>query len=158
WVTVMVPAKTPEAVAEALNAAFNDVIHDADVRQRLVNSELNPKRQSLAEAGRFLQSELATWGRTVGAIGLKLKGGMRAAATFFQLSPCKNYCYLPPDRGKREQTQSSGRIPMRKLQRQLLAVAGMLAAFAVTAPSGSAQTSTQNWPTRPVKFIVSLGA
>src|SRR5262249_21509024 len=83
---------------------------------------------------------------------------MRAAATFFQLSPCKNYCYLPPDRGKREQTQSSGRIPMRKLQRQLLAVAGMLAAFAVTAPSGSAQTSTQNWPTRPVKFIVSLGA
>jgi len=73
WVTVMVPAKTPAAVAETLNAAFNDVIQDADVRQRLVNSELNPARQSLAEVGRFLQSELVTWSRTVGAIGLKLK-------------------------------------------------------------------------------------
>ena len=43
---------------------------------------------------------------------------------------------------------------MRKIQRPLLAVAGLLAAFAVTAPSASAQ----NWPQRPVKFIVSLGA
>jgi hypothetical protein len=39
----------------------------------LVNSELNPQRQSLAETARFLQSELATWSRMVGAIGLKLK-------------------------------------------------------------------------------------
>jgi tripartite-type tricarboxylate transporter receptor subunit TctC len=73
WVTVMVPAKTPTAVAEALNAAFNDVTQDADVRHRLVNSELNPRRQSLAETAAFLQSELATWNRMVGAIGLKLK-------------------------------------------------------------------------------------
>jgi tripartite-type tricarboxylate transporter receptor subunit TctC len=73
WVTVMVPAKTPAAVAEALNAAFNDVTQDADVRHRLVNSELNPRRQSLADAAQFLQSELATWSRTVDAIGLKLK-------------------------------------------------------------------------------------
>ena len=73
WVTVMVPAKTPLAAAEALNAAFNDVIQDPDVRQRLVNSELNPRRQSLAETSKFLQSELATWSRMVEAIGLKLK-------------------------------------------------------------------------------------
>jgi hypothetical protein len=44
-----------------------------EVRNRLVNSELNPQRQSLAEAAQFLQSELATWSRMVGAIGLKLK-------------------------------------------------------------------------------------
>jgi tripartite-type tricarboxylate transporter receptor subunit TctC len=73
WVVVMVPAQTPAAVAEALNAAFNDVAQDSDVRHRLVNSELNPQRQSLADAARFLQSELATWSRTVDAIGLKLK-------------------------------------------------------------------------------------
>jgi tripartite-type tricarboxylate transporter receptor subunit TctC len=73
WVTVMVPARTPAAVAEALNAAFNDVIEDPDVRHRLVNSELNPRRQSLADAAQFLQTELATWSRMVGAIGLKLK-------------------------------------------------------------------------------------
>jgi tripartite-type tricarboxylate transporter receptor subunit TctC len=69
----MVPAKTPAAVAAALNAAFNDVAQDADVRHRLVNSELNPRRQSLAEAAQFLQTELATWSRMVGVIGLKLK-------------------------------------------------------------------------------------
>jgi tripartite-type tricarboxylate transporter receptor subunit TctC len=73
WVTAMVPAKTPAAVAEALNAAFNDVTQDPDVRQRLVNSELNPRRQSLADAAQFLRSELATWSRTVDAIGLKPK-------------------------------------------------------------------------------------
>jgi len=73
WVTVMVPAKTPAAVAEALSAAFNDVIQDADVRHRLVNSELNPRRQSLAEAQAFLRAELANWNRMVGAIGLQLK-------------------------------------------------------------------------------------
>ncbi len=69
----MVPAKTPAAVAGALNAAFNDVAQDPDVRHRLVNSELNPRRQSLAEAARFLASELTTWSRMVDAIGLKLK-------------------------------------------------------------------------------------
>jgi tripartite-type tricarboxylate transporter receptor subunit TctC len=73
WVTAMVPAKTPAAVAEALNAAFNDVTQDRDVRHRLVNSELNPHRQSLADAAQFLRSELATWSRTVDAIGLKPK-------------------------------------------------------------------------------------
>jgi tripartite-type tricarboxylate transporter receptor subunit TctC len=73
WVIAMVPAQTPAAVAEALNGAFNDVSQDPEVRRRLVNSELNPRRQSLAETARFLQSELATWSRMVGAIGLKLK-------------------------------------------------------------------------------------
>jgi tripartite-type tricarboxylate transporter receptor subunit TctC len=47
---------------------------------------------------------------------------------------------------------------MRRPQRSLLAVLGTLAAFAVAAAPASAQTSAQNWPTRPVKFIVSLGA
>jgi tripartite-type tricarboxylate transporter receptor subunit TctC len=73
WVTAMVPAKTPAAVVAALNAAFNDVTQDADVRHRLVNSELSPRRQSLAEAQEFLHSELANWNRMVGAIGLKLQ-------------------------------------------------------------------------------------
>jgi len=73
WVIAMVPAQTPTAVAETLNAAFNDVSQEPEVRRRLVNAELNPHRQSLAEAAQFLQSELATWSRMVGAIGLKLK-------------------------------------------------------------------------------------
>jgi tripartite-type tricarboxylate transporter receptor subunit TctC len=73
WVIAMVPAKTPAAIAEALNTAFNDVTQDADVRTRLVNSELAPRRQSLAQASQFLQSELANWSRMVDAIGLKLK-------------------------------------------------------------------------------------
>lgn len=73
WVIAMAPAQTAARVAEALNGAFNDVSQDPEVRRRLVNSELNPRRQSLAEAARFLQSELATWGRMVGAIGLNLK-------------------------------------------------------------------------------------
>jgi tripartite-type tricarboxylate transporter receptor subunit TctC len=42
---------------------------------------------------------------------------------------------------------------MRRFHRPLLAVAGLLAALAAAAPAAA-----QTWPTRPVKFIVSLGA
>src|SRR5262249_61512754 len=44
---------------------------------------------------------------------------------------------------------------MRPVPSSILAALGVLAACAATAPSASAQ---QNWPQRPVKFIVSLGA
>lgn len=43
---------------------------------------------------------------------------------------------------------------MRGVQRSLYVLAGMFAALALTAPPAAAQS----WPTRPVKFIVSLGA
>jgi len=73
WVIAMVPAKTPAAVAETLNTALNDIIQNPEVRRQLANSELSARRQSLAEAAGFLQSELATWSRVVGAIGLKAR-------------------------------------------------------------------------------------
>jgi len=36
----MVPAKTPAAVAEKLNAALNDIVQDPEVRRQLANAEL----------------------------------------------------------------------------------------------------------------------
>ena len=71
WVIAMVPAKTPAAVAEKLNAALNDIVQDPEVRRQLANAELLRRRQSLAEAADFLRGELANWNRMVGAIGLK---------------------------------------------------------------------------------------
>jgi len=71
WVIAMVPAKTPAAVAEKLNAALNDIVQDPEVRRQLANAELLGRRQSLAEAADFLRGELANWSRMVGAIGLK---------------------------------------------------------------------------------------
>jgi tripartite-type tricarboxylate transporter receptor subunit TctC len=70
WVVAMVPARTPTAVAETLNAAISDVTQDSAVRRQLANSELVTHRQSLAEAATFLDGELAAWRRMVGAIGL----------------------------------------------------------------------------------------
>jgi tripartite-type tricarboxylate transporter receptor subunit TctC len=71
WVVALVPAKTPTAIAEKINAALNDIAQNADTRRQLENSELSPRRQSLAEAAEFLQTELASWNRMVGAIGLR---------------------------------------------------------------------------------------
>jgi tripartite-type tricarboxylate transporter receptor subunit TctC len=71
WVVAMVPAKTPAAVAEKLNAALNDVAQDPDVRRKLANADLSPRRQSLSEAADFLHGEIANWSRMVGAIGLE---------------------------------------------------------------------------------------
>ena len=70
WVVVMVPARTPAAVAETLNAAINDVAQDPDVRRQLANSELVTHRQSLTQAAAFLDGEVMAWRRMVGAIGL----------------------------------------------------------------------------------------
>jgi tripartite-type tricarboxylate transporter receptor subunit TctC len=70
WVIAMVPARTPAAVAERLNAALNDVAQDPEVRRQLANSELRPRRQPLGEAAEFLKGELASWSRMVAAIGL----------------------------------------------------------------------------------------
>jgi tripartite-type tricarboxylate transporter receptor subunit TctC len=47
---------------------------------------------------------------------------------------------------------------MRRFQRPLLAVAGLLAAFAVAAPPAAAQTSAHTWPQRTVRLILPLGA
>jgi len=71
WVVAIVPARTPPAVAEKINAALNDIMQSPEVRRQLENSELSTRRQSLAEAADFLQTELASWNRMVGAIGLK---------------------------------------------------------------------------------------
>ncbi len=71
WVVALVPAKTPPAVAEKINAALNDIMQNADVRRQLESSELSMRRQSLAEAADFLRNELAGWSRMVDAIGLK---------------------------------------------------------------------------------------
>ena len=70
WVVAMVPARTPTAVAETLNAAINDVAQDPEVRRQLANSELVTRRYSLAEAAAFLDGEVTAWRRMVGAIGL----------------------------------------------------------------------------------------
>ena len=96
WVTAMVPAKTPAAVAEALNAAVNDVTQDPEVRHRLVNSELNPQRQSLADAAQFLRSELATWSRTVDAIAaVRAQKGLGLAEARALVDKIKNTRYAP---------------------------------------------------------------
>jgi tripartite-type tricarboxylate transporter receptor subunit TctC len=69
WVVVMVPAHTPPEVAATLNAAFNEVVRDPDVRRRLIDADLATRRQSLAEAADFLRQELAAWRKMVEAIG-----------------------------------------------------------------------------------------
>jgi tripartite-type tricarboxylate transporter receptor subunit TctC len=70
WVVAMVPARTPPAVAATLNTAFNDVVQDPDVRRRLIDADLAPRRQSLAEAADFLQQEVTAWRKMVEAVGL----------------------------------------------------------------------------------------
>ena len=71
WVVVMVPARTPPAVAAMLNAVFNDVAQAPDVRRRLIDAELATRPQSLAEAADMLQRELVAWRGMVDAVGLK---------------------------------------------------------------------------------------
>jgi tripartite-type tricarboxylate transporter receptor subunit TctC len=73
WIALLVPAKTSPEIAAKLNAAVNEILQRADVRQRLEAVGFSPNTQSLDAAAGFLRGELDRWSRMVKAIGLTIR-------------------------------------------------------------------------------------
>jgi tripartite-type tricarboxylate transporter receptor subunit TctC len=73
WIAMFAPAKVDRAVAEALNAAVNDILDQAEVKARLDTLGFVPNRQSLADTAKRVERENEIWSRMVAAIGLKIK-------------------------------------------------------------------------------------
>jgi tripartite-type tricarboxylate transporter receptor subunit TctC len=72
WQGMMVPARTPPAVIERLNAAAMTALADADVRARLAEQGTEPLGGSPADYGRTLQAETARWGQVIAESGVRL--------------------------------------------------------------------------------------
>ncbi len=72
WQGMMVPARTPEAAVERLNAAALTALADADLRARLAEQGTEPLGSTPAAYGDYLRAETARWGQVIAESGVRL--------------------------------------------------------------------------------------
>lgn len=73
WYVVMVPAGTPRAIVERLNAALVASARSDEVRGRFAKLGLQTLLSSPEEATRFLVAETERWGKVVMAAGARVE-------------------------------------------------------------------------------------
>jgi tripartite-type tricarboxylate transporter receptor subunit TctC len=71
WVVLFVPAKTPDAVIQKINADVNAILKDQDTQDQLDKIGFMAVGGSASDAQRYVQSETARWGEIIGKIGLE---------------------------------------------------------------------------------------
>ena len=69
WVAFFVPAKTPPAVVQRLNAEINEALKLPDVRERLAAIGFDPAPSSPPEFAEYMKKEVAKWAKIVKTIG-----------------------------------------------------------------------------------------
>jgi tripartite-type tricarboxylate transporter receptor subunit TctC len=65
WFAAFVPAKTPKAVVDRLNAAFREALADKDIASKLLGAGIEPEAGSPDELKTFVISETAKWAKIV---------------------------------------------------------------------------------------------
>ncbi|WP_234194280.1 tripartite tricarboxylate transporter substrate binding protein [Pseudacidovorax sp. NFM-22] len=73
WQGLMVPAATPPAVVQRLNAEVMKALRSADVRERLAQQGTEPLGSTPEEYGVYIRKELARWAGVVKATGVTLE-------------------------------------------------------------------------------------
>jgi tripartite-type tricarboxylate transporter receptor subunit TctC len=72
WVGLFVPAGTPRAIAQRLNAAVLKAVQNAEMRQRLDALAFEVTAAPLDETSRYVRSEVAKWAKVVKETGAKV--------------------------------------------------------------------------------------
>lgn len=73
WWLLMVPAGTPKVSAIRLHSALAQALAAADLKARLSGLGVEPQGGTPEEASRFLQDEIAKWGKIIKTAGIELK-------------------------------------------------------------------------------------
>jgi len=73
WSGVLAPQKTPPAVIAKLNAAFNAVVKDPDVRKRLADVGVSTIGGTPEDLTALITSETARWRKVVAETGVKIE-------------------------------------------------------------------------------------
>jgi tripartite-type tricarboxylate transporter receptor subunit TctC len=71
WAGVLAPALTPPAVIARLSAAQLAALNDTQVRDKLRQAGVTPSPGTPEEFARYLNEEIARWGRLIRAKGIK---------------------------------------------------------------------------------------
>ena len=72
WQGVLVPAATPKAVVDKLNAELIAIIRSPEVRERLVSQGAEVATMTPAEFAQFFERERKTWAAVVAQGGIKI--------------------------------------------------------------------------------------
>jgi tripartite-type tricarboxylate transporter receptor subunit TctC len=73
WFAIFAPAKTPPAVLDQLNAEINKALAAKAVVERFDALSLEAQRLDRPAVRRYIESEVAKWGKLVKDIGVKLE-------------------------------------------------------------------------------------
>jgi tripartite-type tricarboxylate transporter receptor subunit TctC len=73
WFGLSAPARTPEAIVARLNGESNKVLRTAAVREKLNDQGLEVHGGTPQEYGRFIDAELARWGKVVKTAGIRIE-------------------------------------------------------------------------------------
>jgi len=71
WSGVLAPPKTPAAIVAKLNAAFNAVVKDPEVRRRLADNGVSTIGGTPEDLATLIASETARWRKVVAETGIK---------------------------------------------------------------------------------------
>ncbi len=70
WASLFAPAQTPQSVLDKINADFNAVMKDPDVRRRLLESGAEADPGTQEQMRQRLRSELEKWAKVIKAGGI----------------------------------------------------------------------------------------
>jgi tripartite-type tricarboxylate transporter receptor subunit TctC len=73
WLSILVPAKTPQPVIDRLNRELVALLGDAHVRQLLVERGLEPQSSSPAQLSERIRADLTSWGQVVRAARISVE-------------------------------------------------------------------------------------
>ena len=71
WYGIVVPARTPRAIIDQLNAEVTKVLNMPDVRTTLMNQGLDPAPGTPEQFGAYIKSERIKWARVIKESGAK---------------------------------------------------------------------------------------
>lgn len=71
WIGILVPAGTPRAIVNRINAAFVKVVNTPEVRETLIAQGSDPETNTPEEFARFIRDEIARSARVVKTAGIK---------------------------------------------------------------------------------------
>jgi tripartite-type tricarboxylate transporter receptor subunit TctC len=71
WSGLLAPPKTPPAIVARLNAAFNTVVRDPDVRRRLAEAGVSTIGGTPEDLTALITRETARWRKVVAQTGVK---------------------------------------------------------------------------------------
>jgi tripartite-type tricarboxylate transporter receptor subunit TctC len=71
WVLFLAPAGTPREIVNRLSAEARKAINESEIKERFTQIGIEPVGNSPEEAGKFLQDEIAKWGKVINTAGVK---------------------------------------------------------------------------------------